>query len=139
VLDKAISETDYEGLVAQGQLEKSGKKRLMITAKISRQMYDKERDQIDTFRSASVLGPEFKELERERERRRYDRQEEAVRTFADAGHLVAGMSVSTARDLIWAFTGRDFYRMLVMQRGWSSDHYEKWLSDLLIKCLLKVE
>jgi len=44
--------------------------------------------------------------------------------------------LSKIRDIFWAFTGRDFYRMLVVERGWSSDEYEKWLAELLIQLLL---
>ncbi len=46
------------------------------------------------------------------------------------------VTFSKIRDIHWAFTGRDFYRMLVVERGWSSDEYEKWLADLLIQTLL---
>lgn len=48
------------------------------------------------------------------------------------------MSLSKARDISWAFTGRDLYRMLVIEQGWSSDEYEKWLEELLVKVLIDV-
>lgn len=41
-----------------------------------------------------------------------------------------------ARDILWALTGRDMYRMLVIEQGWSSDEYEKWLTQLLINTLI---
>ena len=34
---------------------------------------------MDIFRGASLLAPEFKELEKEREKRRYKRQEERLK------------------------------------------------------------
>jgi hypothetical protein len=34
------------------------------------------------------------------------------------------------------FTGRDIYRMLVRERGWSSQKYEHWLADTLVLSLL---
>jgi hypothetical protein len=46
------------------------------------------------------------------------------------------LSLPKIRDVLWAFTGRDFYRMLVIERGWSSDEYEHWLAGLLIQTLL---
>ena len=33
------------------------------------------------------------------------------------------------------FTGRSLYRMLVIERGWSSDDYEHWLANTLITML----
>jgi hypothetical protein len=40
------------------------------------------------------------------------------------------------RDILWMYTGRDVYRMLV-ERGWSSEEYGKWLVDTLIRALTK--
>jgi hypothetical protein len=34
------------------------------------------------------------------------------------------------------FTGRDVYRMLVRERGWSSQKYQDWLADTLVRSLL---
>ena len=35
-----------------------------------------------------------------------------------------GLVMAKAHDILWAFTGRDMYRMLVIEQGWSSDEYE---------------
>ena len=50
--------------------------------------------------------------------------------------LMKGLSFAQARDIFWALTGRDVYRMLVIERGWTSDQYEKWLSQMLVNALL---
>jgi hypothetical protein len=42
--------------------------------------------------------------------------------------LPKGLSLSQARDILWGFTGRDIYRMFVIERGWTSEEYEKWLA-----------
>jgi len=78
----------------------------------------------------------FKGLEIERERRRYQRQKETVEAMANEKAFMDNLSLVKARDILWAFTGRDFYRMLVVERSWSSDEYEKWLAELLIQVLL---
>jgi hypothetical protein len=41
-----------------------------------------------------------------------------------------------ARDLFWTLTARDIYRMLVIERKWSSDRYEKWLSEAIVSALV---
>lgn len=137
LMDEALPTEQFNALVEEGKKEKSAKKRLMITAKLSRQLYDSERAQIDIFQGASVLAPEFKEQQKEREQRRYVRQEEFVNTLMKDKALLKGLSLSQARDILWTFTGRDIYRMLVVERGWSSDQYENWLAQLLIKTLIK--
>jgi AcrR family transcriptional regulator len=137
LMDEALPTEEFDALVEEGRLEKSAKKRLMITAKLSRQLYDSERAQIDIFQGASLLAPEFKEQQKEREQRRYLRQEEFVKTLMKDEALLKDLSLSQARDILWTFTGRDIYRMFVVERGWTSEQYEKWLAQLLIKALLR--
>jgi AcrR family transcriptional regulator len=136
LMDEALPTVQFNALVEEGKLEKSAKKRLMVTAKLTRKLYDSESKQIDIFQGASVLAPEFKEQQKEREQRRYLRQEEFVKTLMKEKALLKGLTVSQARDILWAFTGRDIYRMFVVERGWTSEEYEKWLAQLLIKTLL---
>ncbi|MDP1723649.1 MAG: TetR/AcrR family transcriptional regulator [Alphaproteobacteria bacterium] len=123
-------------LHAETKQEKSPKKRLMIAAKMSRQMYDIERTQLHLFQSAAVLAPEFKQLEKEREERRYTRLEESIKTMALEKSFKKELDPSKAHDILWALTGRDLYRMLVIEQHWNSDEYENWLSQILIKTLI---
>lgn len=136
VIDDALPPAQFAALVDDSMQEKSPKKRLYITAKLARQIYDAERGMIDILRSASVVAPEFKELEKEREQRRYERQKEYVKKMEEEKCLAKGLSLQKARDILWALTGRDIYRMFVEERGWSSDEYEKWLASQLIQSLL---
>ncbi len=139
LMDEALPVTQFEALVEAGRQEKCPKRRLKITAQLARQLYDNERELMDILRGASVVAPEFKELEQERESRRYARQEESVRALMEENVLAKGLTLAKARDLFWAFTGRDLYRMLTIERGWTSDEYERWLSQLLISSLLNNE
>ena len=123
-------------LVEKSINEKSPKKRLSISAKIARQMYDAERAQMSIFRGAAVLAPEFRELEKEREMRRYNRQEVTIKAMVKENSLIKGLNATKARDILWALTGRDMYRMFVIEQGWTSDEYEKWLTQLLISSLV---
>jgi len=136
LMDEALPTDQRLALVEESILEKSAKRRLEVTAKITRQMYDAERALMDVFRSACVLDAEFKELEKEREQRRYKRQEVTIIAMVEEKSLAKGLSSSKARDILWVFTGRDMYRMFVIERQWSSEKYEKWLAQLLIKTLI---
>lgn len=136
LMDEALPREQFDTLVEQSIQENSPKIRLSLSAKIARQMYDAERVQIDVFRGAAVLAPEFKELEKEREMRRYNRQEVTIKAMAKEKSLAKGLSITKARDILWAFTGRDMYRMFVVEQGWTSEEYEKWLTQLLIHTLI---
>lgn len=136
LMDEALPRDQFDALVEKSIQEKSPTMRLHFSAKIARQMYDAEKTQMDIFRGAAVIAPEFKELEREREMRRYDRQEVTIKAMAEEQSLRADLSVKKARDILWAFTGRDLYRMLVVEQGWTSDDYEKWLAQMLANTLV---
>jgi hypothetical protein len=57
-------------------------------------------------------------------------------SLRDAGSLRSDLDHATARDIFWMLTGRDAYRMLVRERGWSSQKYQDWLADTLVRSLL---
>lgn len=141
LIDDALPTEQFTELVDDSMNEQSPRKRLQITAKLSRQIYDAERGLMDILRGASVVAPEFKELEQEREQRRYERQGEYVKKLMLDKALIKGLTIQKARDILWSLTGRDIYRMLVIERSWSSDEYEKWLGKVLVESLLvaKVE
>ncbi len=50
--------------------------------------------------------------------------------------LAKGLSSSEALDILWAFTGRDLYRLFVIDRKWLPDQYETWLAGQLIQILI---
>jgi AcrR family transcriptional regulator len=38
-------------------------------------------------------------------------------------------------DVVWAQSGVDLYRLLVIERGWTSRHYERWLTEHIYRQL----
>lgn len=136
LMDEVFPQNLFDVLVEKSYEATSPKERLLYSAKIARQIYDAERAQMDIFRGATVLAPEFKELEKEREVRRYTRQEATIQAMAEEKSLSKNLTVKKGRDILWAFTGRDLYRMLVVEQGWPSEQYERWLVQLLVTTLI---
>jgi AcrR family transcriptional regulator len=136
LIDNALPPAQFAALVDDSMQETSPEKCLSITAKLARRLYDAESELMDILRGASVVAPELKDLEQEREARRYERQGEYVSRMMKGKSLAKGLTLQKARDILWALTGRDIYRMFVVERGWTSDEYEKWLAQLLVKSLL---
>jgi AcrR family transcriptional regulator len=52
-----------------------------------------------------------------------------------------GLAVSPARarDVIWAFSSPEMYRLLTTGRGWTAEHYSQFLTDSWISCLLPAD
>jgi AcrR family transcriptional regulator len=127
----------FDELVQQALLESSPEGRLAFSARIARHLIESEKKQQALFRGASLLHPDFKELEVERENLRYEALERTVEWLADEGALAKELTRIKARDILWMLTGRDIYRMLVLERGWSPDEYEEWVAEELRRALLK--
>jgi AcrR family transcriptional regulator len=136
ILRRAAFGPAYQDLVREAMTAAEAAQRLAFAARIARQIHDSERAELDLWRGAGVVAPELAAIEHKRERERYSAQEVMIAYLAKAGHLRHALSPKAARDILWALTGRDFYWMLVIERGWTSDRYEAWLADLLNAALL---
>ena len=136
LLDQSAFGADYEDAVRQALTASDPETRLRLAAPIARQIHDAQSAAFDLLRGAGVVAPELAKLEQQRECLRYERQERMIISLRDARRLRPELDHGTARDIFWMLTGRDVYRMLVRERGWSSQKYQDWLADTLVQSLL---
>jgi AcrR family transcriptional regulator len=108
---------------------------LRITASISRVIFDTEREEIGLMRGSSAFSPELKRVEAEFERMRFELQEARARLLVKTFPAARAIGLAKVRDIMWMYTGRDIYRMFVLERGWSSEAYEEWLAKTLMQAL----
>lgn len=138
LMDASFPQEQFQKLVTAIQEAKSSRERLELSAKIARQMYDAEREFLGLFTEAVAFDTEFQEVERLREERRYERQQETIEMMVSEQALSPQVTPTQARDILWALTGRDIYRLFVIERGWSSDQFETWLAQQLVNLLVCV-
>ncbi|MGA7520848.1 MAG: helix-turn-helix domain-containing protein [Acidobacteriaceae bacterium] len=136
LLNQSTFGPDYEDTVRETLEERDPEARLRGAARIARRIHDAQRAGFDLLRGAGVVAPELAQLEQERERIRYEREEAMIISLCDAKRLRPGLSYRNARDILWTLTGSDVYRMLVRDRGWSSQKYQDWLAETLVRSLL---
>lgn len=136
LLNESSFGADYEETVRQALSASEPETRLRLAARIARQIHDPQSATLDLLRGAGVVAPELAKLEHQRECLRYERQENMITSLRQAGRLRPGLDHRTARDTFWMLTGRDVYRMLVRERGWSPRKYQDWLADTLVQSLL---
>jgi AcrR family transcriptional regulator len=136
LLDQSTFGPKYDEAVRRALSETDPETRLRLAAPIARQIHDAQSATFDLLRGSGVVAPELAKLEHQRECLRYERQERMIVSLRDAGSLHPDLDYTTARDIFWMLTGRDIYRMLVRERGWSSQKYEDWLADALVRSLL---
>jgi AcrR family transcriptional regulator len=55
--------------------------------------------------------------------------------FVETGWLRTGLDAGRARDIVWALISPQLYQMLVGERGWPPEEYERWLAKALADAL----
>ena len=63
-------------------------------------------------------------------------QRRIARSLARSGALRAGVRERDAADIIHALASPEVYGLLVLDRGWSAERYERWMADTLRQQLL---
>ena len=69
-------------------------------------------------------------------RQRHDGQRRLARSLARSGALRPGLRERDAGDVIHALASPEVYGLLVFDRGWTGERYEKWLTSILNDQLL---
>ncbi len=69
-------------------------------------------------------------------RQRHEGQHRVARSLARSGALRPGLRERDAADIIHALASPEVYGLLVLDRGWSGERYERWMSAILSDQLL---
>ena len=110
---------------------------IALTAYVARAIYEGESSELGLMRGASAFSPALRRLEQEFERIRFDMQKDRVKALFVQNKQKKALSFDEARRVLWMYTSRDIYRMLVHESGWTPERYEKWLSDTLMNALVR--
>src|SRR3954453_6320194 len=88
------------------------------------------------LRSAADSDPAAADLFADYQGQRARGQGGVARTLARSGALRAGLRERDAADMIHALMSPELFRLLVVDRGWSTSRYERWLADTVAEQLL---
>jgi AcrR family transcriptional regulator len=86
--------------------------------------------------SAAGSDPDAASLLDELTRQRQEGQRLLASSLARAGALRPELRTRDAADVIHALMSPEVYRLLVIDRSWKSERYERWLTKLVIDQLL---
>jgi AcrR family transcriptional regulator len=136
LIDSTVFGRDYKALVDSVAAQNDPREILNTAASITRLIYDAEIRELGPVHRAGIVSTGLRKLERDLEKQRYERQQIVVRRLVDAAALRRGLGVDAARDILWSLTSGELYRLLVRERKWTADEYEKWLGALLAAALL---
>ncbi|HEY8323076.1 MAG TPA: helix-turn-helix domain-containing protein, partial [Ktedonobacterales bacterium] len=88
------------------------------------------------MRGASLAEPEIAELLQRLLHTRHETLAEFVEWVQRNGPLRTGLSTEQATDTVWALSSAEVHHLLTVDRGWTPERYEQWLSSALIALLL---
>ena len=87
-------------------------------------------------RDGAASEPELKALWNELEAARFEGQGRFVSMLQQRGALRPGQSAEEGTDVVWTLCSLVVHDLLVIERGWSAERYEAWLSNTLAHELL---
>ena len=88
------------------------------------------------LRAGASVEPGLGDVLARLENQRLDGLSRLAQHLQDIGALRDGLSVEEARDLIWTINSQVIFDLLVVDRGWSLDRYERWIASMMIRSLL---
>jgi AcrR family transcriptional regulator len=142
LIEQALSGTDHavpaedRAYVAAIRAEPDPARKLAIYAGATREMQARVAPLFLALRDASATEPEARQVWQALSDRRAANMRKLAQDLQDAGGLRPGLSVDEAADTIWATNSSELYVLLTVERGWTPDRYERWLSDTWRRLLL---
>ncbi len=88
------------------------------------------------LRDGMAGDPELSGVWDEMEAWRLEGQGRFVAMLAEKGALRVGLSVEDARDVVWTLCSLAGHDLLLVERGWTSERYQEWLTNALVCALL---
>jgi AcrR family transcriptional regulator len=84
-----------------------------------------------------ATDPELRAVWDEMEAWRLEGQGRFVAMLAERGALRAEVPLEEARDIVWTLCSLAVHDLLVVERGWTYERYEAWLSAAITGALLR--
>lgn len=109
---------------------------LRIGAHIMRQLNERAWLVADILRAQRGNDPELERIWTLWRQRHLDAMRRASEAISARGGLRSGLRGEEAADTLYALTGTEVYRALVLERGWTPDRYERWLFETACRELL---
>jgi AcrR family transcriptional regulator len=112
-------------------------RQLELIIELDCRLFERNLDVLEILRGARAADPKLATIWREGARRRRRGQASLVRAWSAAKVLSPSLRVREAADILWAFTGPDVYRLFVVDSGWSTARFRRWLRDALASLIFK--
>ncbi len=134
--DHAITAEERSTIVAI-RAERNPTLKLEMYARAIRETHARLAPLFVALRDAATTEPEAMEVWRTISDRRATNMVKFIREIDDSGGLRPELSIDDAADTLWVTNSPEVFVMLTEERGWSPDHYERWLAATWTTLLLR--
>jgi AcrR family transcriptional regulator len=118
--------------------EPDPERQLRLNARNSREGKLRIAELAELIRSAAPLDPDLHALWQRIGTEYQANQRVIVESLAEKGALAGDLDVQRATDILWTLNHPNTWQLLVRQRGWTPEQYEKWAGDAACAQLLRV-
>lgn len=142
LIEQAISGTDHpvdaeqRAYVSAIRAEPDPRAKLAIYAEAVTAIHQRLAPLLVALREAAGADADADAVWRDVSERRARNMRRLVTDLDRAGGLRRDVTVDDAADTIWLTNSAETYLMLVDERGWSAERYERWLCELWSRYLL---
>jgi AcrR family transcriptional regulator len=100
-------------------------------ARIGREFMERSSPILHALATAALVDPDAAQLLEDIKAQRHIGQSRIVEALAALNALDPGLTTSDAVDITYAVMSPDVHRILTVDRGWTPDQYEHWLTRSL--------
>jgi len=133
--DEPVPAAQRKG-VAKVHAEPDPRRYLRMFAAMVRPMLERLAPIWQVVLEAAPTDAELSSLVAEVQGRHVGNMRLVIEHLAEAGRLRPELSKDVARDVLWAMNSPEFYRLVVIGRGWTAEMFENWLADTWQRLLL---
>jgi len=117
--------------------EPDPRRQLELNARNSREAKERIGAIFEVIRSAALVDRDIDALWGRIQTEYHANQRTIVESVDEKKALRPGLSVDRAVDILWSLNHPGLWQLLVRERGWPPDEYERWVRDLACAELLR--
>lgn len=112
-------------------------RRVLILAANGRAILERRHAIDEVVRSAAASDPDIAALHESGKAQQFAGQRELLGMVIGDARLRPGIAFETAADIVYALGSPETYRLLVVDRGWSGDRFERWYGESIERVLFE--
>jgi AcrR family transcriptional regulator len=132
--DVPVSERDWYRETVE---EPDPQRQLRMNARNARNAKDRIAGLLGVIRSAAQVDDDIAALWSRIETEFHANQRMIVESLAAKKALRRGLDADRATDILWTLNHPDVWQLLVRERGWTPDEWERWFADTSSAQLLR--